>query len=877
MKNMSKTLLSMALVIAMVLSIMPMSFAEGGEEAASDVTIKYSISEAMASYSGSGNSDGSLGAHFTYEKTNNFYANASMSKWVKPVVRAEYLLEVSKGYYVIFEINVPVKGTYKLRVNNSFHNNSGVLKAYISPATDPIANVITSENYVGKINCDKNGGGVHGVGDGNACTLVFSKPFLDVDGKDAEKYFETPGKYYIGMQAVQEDNTTGVHCRFADFYLVSGDGSGYALIGDMTITPDAVKAGESAKATATAYKSNDASAVTAFTYDSSNKAVATVDSEGNITTLKAGKTTITATAEGSVNSLSRELTVTSANASDVTVTYDFMKNAVMGGTTPHAELYTYETTNGFFRYVFDATKDTKFGWERKFVNNTLQLAENRYEIFEIDVPVAGDYDVKISYATDVLGDDMNVYLFKSNGEEQITHTAFTDERKIGVVDCYDETDTSVSVSPTLHTEPKNLGSYPFEKGKYYFAVQAIDSRSDASYRYAFISGLTLDGGNGDALMPCFNGNTTLEVDEKAKLSGFLSSTAAAATVAYESSNDCVTVATDGTITAVKPGKATVTMTASDSTVVDTAKTYSVEITVKDAKTDFVSIGIDADGKGVAPIGEAALGDEVTVTAVDRSSENMIFRGWVRGSKDNGRLVSTDETYKFTATTHTYLTAIYTEKVDGATNEYYHWNGQFLGNDEVTAEANLSPIVGYTFAKDWSLAKEENSIKSWIAVFTKNDDKYEVEAGNEGFSISKDDDNYDTEVKCTSDSAVYWYRDGKLVDYGKEYKFFIWDNTTVTTKTTGGHNGAKLMLDVEKDNTYMVEYDAGNATLLEVGILFGNADETPTVENCRAKMSSQRNIKEKDHGQFSATSDKYPVARGYLVYKDGDAYRVIYAD
>ena len=185
------------------------------------------------------------------------------------------------------------------------------------------------------------------------------------------------------------------------------------------------------------------------------------------------------------------------------------------------------------------------------------------------------------------------------------------------------------------------------------------------------------------------------------------------------------------------------------------------------------------------------------------------------------------------------------------------------------------LVGYTFAKDWTNAGTDGLITRLIAKFNKNTDEYSVTNGGT-FTMTSDDSKYDTEVTCTSDSAVYWYRDEKLVDYGTEYKFFIWDNTTVTTSDKG-HNGAKLMLDKNvKDNTYMVEYDAGDAKLLEVGILFGDTGETPTVESCKEKMSSQRNINEKGHGQFSATSD-YPVARGYLVYQDGDAYRVIYAD
>ena len=86
-----------------------------------------------------------------------------------------------------------------------------------------------------------------------------------------------------------------------------------------------------------------------------------------------------------------------------------------------------------------------------------------------------------------------------------------------------------------------------------------------------------------------------------------------------------------------------------------------------------------------------------------------------------------------------------------------------------------------------------------------------------------------------------------------------------------------MLDKAKSGSWMIEYDAGEVgedNILEVGIVFGNADSTPTVEVCEEKMSSQRD--DFTHGQFAATSD-YQVARGYLIYNDNGTYRVIYAD
>lgn len=547
-------------------------------------------------------------------------------------------------------------------------------------------------------------------------------------------------------------------------------------------------------------------------------------------------------------------------AENFTIKYDLQTPmGKRGSNTIFAEVFSETNTNGFYSLL----SSTKTGSESLYAN-WLAYTSNKWiritkrpsgegnMTFNLNVPVSGEYTMKVN----VYSDSESPTLIKYKKGD-------ADWQELGTLNA-----VTKSGDYYVKNGEENASVYIDANEDFAIGFYGTDDYANSYFGdFYLISG----DGNGAVLMPYYNGETTLEVGDTASLKGYKSSDASETAVSYSVTGDAVSVDEEtGIITAEKAGTATVTMTATDSSIT-TAKTYSVDIAVEDAKTDFVSIGIDEDGDGVATIKEAALGDEVTITAADR--ENMVFRGWVRGSADNGHLVWDKPEHTFTATTHTYLTAIYTEKVEGEANEYYHWNGQFLGNDKTTAEANISPIVGYTFAKSWTEAKKENLITSWIADFTKNNDEYAV-TGN-GFTMTMDDSKYDTEVTCTANSDVYWYRDGELVDYGTEYKFFIWDNTTVTTSDKG-HNGAKLMLDKKKDNTYMVEYDAGDAKLLEVGILFGDTGENPTVESCKEKMSSQRNINEKGHGQFSATSE-CAVARGYLVYQDGDAYRVIYAD
>lgn len=605
-----------------------------------------------------------------------------------------------------------------------------------------------------------------------------------------------------------------------------------------------------------------------LTYKTGNASVATVSADGTVTAKGAGKTIVWAESTDGVYA-SAPVAVTVEDPTKPTIKYDILSR----GTPDGVELSSftdYSRTDGFWKYYGKGN-----GGQEKYMkvyldggsngwNDRLELigcggnTEGNYVALKINVPEKGKYTVTQYYGAGSNGTENAVmHILPGNTAKSDVIAASNDSNKVLTLNCYaTSSQAAASSSRTVS------GTYEFEAGEYLLVYRNLGTVADSNI---FIGNIILAAGSGDALMPSFSGNTTLEVGATATLKGFLSSTATAATVTYNSSNDCVTVSADGTITAAKAGKATVTMTASDSTVV-AANPYTVEITVPNAKTGFASVAIDDDGDGNVTITSAKLGEDVTATA--KVPEGKIFRGWVRGSADNGRLVSTESTYTFKAMTNIYLTAVYSDAPTVATNEYYNWNGQFLGN---TKPDSVPSLVGYTFAKTWTKAKVEDLITSYIADFTKNDADYEVTAN--GFTVTKADNKYDTEVTCTADNAVYWYRDGKLVDYGTEYKFFIWDNTTITTSNEG-HNGAKLMLDKAKGKSYMVEYDAGNSTLLEVGILFGATGEVPTVERCHEKMSSQR--EDFTHGQFTATSD-YEVARGYLIYKDGDSYRVIYAD
>jgi len=81
--------------------------------------------------------------------------------------------------------------------------------------------------------------------------------------------------------------------------------------------------------------------------------------------------------------------------------------------------------------------------------------------------------------------------------------------------------------------------------------------------------------------------------------------------------------------------------------------------------------------------------------------------------------------------------------------------------------------------------------------------------------------------------------------------------------------------VKDGNARMIEYDAGGKKIVEAGILFGNG-ENMTVDSCLYKATSKKNS---THGQFTAkpANNTQTVARGYMIYQDGDEYKVVYSD
>ncbi len=482
---MKKRIISLVLALCMVLSLVPSGVLATDK---SNVAVKYALSGLLYDFRAGGESGitGDNKDYFGYESTNNFYEIAAISANVKTIAGADdpkcALIELPTNEWVVFEINVPTAGAYKLRINNSFHNNSGILKAYIFPKTvTPDANALNNaENYVGKLNCDKNAGGVHGVGGGWGFTAEASQPFIDDDGEEAEYNFETPGKYYIGMKTAAEDGTTGSHCRFADFYLVGGSGKAY--MGKYEFPEEKLSVMQT--------KTRDVS-LTVLLSDgtwgkadisncaSANPSVATVTNSGKVRGVNLGETTVSFDASyGGVPVGSFTMPVKVTENDGITIKYDLAKlySEISANTdkTFKANI-TYNNTDDFFEYASDsrndpATKNYHLRWK---ANGTIEMYQGNWIFLEINVPKAGEYDISMYNGTALLGGDLSVYVLESDGGKP-TAADLTEGNFVGTIHCDDSTVAAGKVAKV--TTPTPVGSHYFKAaGKYYIGFQAEDT------------------------------------------------------------------------------------------------------------------------------------------------------------------------------------------------------------------------------------------------------------------------------------------------------------------------------------------------------------------------------------------------------------------
>ena len=323
-------------------------------------------------------------------------------------------------------------------------------------------------------------------------------------------------------------------------------------------------------------------------YSSSDNSIATVDENGLVTGLKAGKVTITATAEGTTVSASIEIQVANSLPQDFYFEGHEAVPVEGAGSKPLAMPHPTETSDSALNGNFVGEINANVGAKLVFVINASEDAfADLY--FNIASPAA----YSNCYAVKVNGEDLgvNVTIEKTNW------TVFK-EYKIATIQLK-EGKNVIEI-----TVLGNCGNFDCIK------LNTLADLSWAERIQPESVTLTAD-------------KTTITEVGKAQLNATVSPDADVKYVNYTSSDTSVaTVDLNGLVTAIKPGTVTITATTADG-----KKTASIEITVTEVVlTDYYFEGEDSawtDGSmgAIAMAGAGDIGNAMNGTALGNVNLN----------------------------------------------------------------------------------------------------------------------------------------------------------------------------------------------------------------------------------------------------------------
>lgn len=324
-------------------------------------------------------------------------------------------------------------------------------------------------------------------------------------------------------------------------------------------------------------------------YSSSDNSIATVDENGVVTGLKAGKVTITATAEGTTVSASIEIRV----ANNVPQDFYFEGHEAVPvegtGSKPLAMPHPTETSESALNGNFVGEINQNFGAKLVFVINASEAATADV-YFNIASPYA----------------DSNVFDITVNGEV-VNYSASLSKTGWGTFQEY-------KFATIQLKEGKNVIVITVARGSCgNFDYMRLNSLAELSWAERVQpESVTLSADK-----------TTITEVGKAQLTATVSPDADVKYVNYSSSDTTVaTVDLNGLVTALKPGTVTITATTADG-----KKTGSIEITITEVVlTDYYFEGEDAawtDGSmgAIAMAGAGDIGNAKNGTALGNVNLN----------------------------------------------------------------------------------------------------------------------------------------------------------------------------------------------------------------------------------------------------------------
>ena len=233
----------------------------------------------------------------------------------------------------------------------------------------------------------------------------------------------------------------------------------------------------------------------------------------------------------------------------------------------------------------------------------------------------------------------------------------------------------------------------------------------------------------------------------------------------------------------------------------------------------------------------------TVTLTAQANKGAQFVGWKVAQK----LVSTDETYSFTAVANTEVTPVFTETAESTfVVVFIDMYGNVVSTQEVTSGAKpevpaTAPIYpGYTF-KGWSLTNDEiAALKEGTtirAIYEKDATQtYTVKAAGATITVNGTDytdkaENvaYDAKVTVTKAGATSWAVNGATVGYGESYSFFCASDIELTAVTKADDTSKTQVAIVSTTRPSATDCDvlfvatrtlADNETVFSQGFVYG---------------------------------------------------------
>ena len=297
----------------------------------------------------------------------------------------------------------------------------------------------------------------------------------------------------------------------------------------------------------------------------------------------------------------------------------------------------------------------------------------------------------------------------------------------------------------------------------------------------------------------------------------------------------------------------------------------------------------------------------TVTLTAQANEGAEFVGW----KVANKLVSTNETYSFTAVADTEVTPVFTETAESTfVVVFIDMYGNVVSTQEVASGANIkvpatAPIYpGYTF-KGWALTNDEITAltegKTIRAIYEKDATQtYTVKAAGATITVNGTDytdkaENvaYDAKVTVTKAGATSWTVNGATVGYGESYSFFCASDIELTAVTKADDTSKTQVAIVSTTRPSATDCDvlfvatrtvADNETVVSQGFVYGknvtasdltleNVGKTASGTNPGKVRVIYNNTNASQIGLNYGLTAKTGVAgaRAFVVTKDADGH------